>query len=187
MNKPLTHICMSANSHRALKRAILGALNSQWHGTPLRLNLPDFFQTSHINTHSFPPNHFSTTWTRLSLPEYGGSTFLRNVGAINHYSVQKPKRPPIQFHFCSFSPNCFLTLPYLKLKPNLRITILQALKVWNIRTRHNTHPSTDVTWGVQEGEICPSNSFFLRFFFLLLGWRGANKNRNIFQTIIWVV
>ena len=157
---------MFADSHRALKRAILGALNSQRHGTPLKLNWPDFLQTLHTNTHPFPPNHFSATWTSLSLPENGRSTFLRNVGAINHYSVQKPKRPPTQFHFCSFSSSCLLTLPYLKPKPNLRLTILQPLKVWNIRTRHNTHTSTDVTWGVQGGEKWPSNSFPPKIFFV---------------------
>jgi hypothetical protein len=165
MNKTITHKCLSANTHRALKRAILGDLNSQWHCTPLKLNWPDFLQTLHINTHSFPPNHFSATWTRLSLPENGGSTFLRNVGAINHYSVQKPKRPPTQFHFCSFSSNCLLTLPYLELKPNFRLMILQALKVWNIRTWHNTHPSTDVTWGAQGGEKSPPIALPLRIFF----------------------
>ena len=66
ISPPHTHIRMPANSHRALKRAILGALNSQWHGTPLKLNWPDFLQTLHIKTHSFPSNHFSATWTRLS-------------------------------------------------------------------------------------------------------------------------
>jgi predicted AlkP superfamily pyrophosphatase or phosphodiesterase len=71
---------------------------------------------------TFPTrNHFSIHSNRH--PEDEGSTFIRNVGKFNHYTIQKPKRRTILFTslliLCSLNPTTdVLVVIYMHTKQN---------------------------------------------------------------------
>jgi hypothetical protein len=82
-------------------------LASHWLGTiqsllPVlcSLHYPNYFKLSYINTRTFNPLSFQYPQNSQRHPEDGGSTFLQNVGTLNHHTVQKPKE---YHHIASFS------------------------------------------------------------------------------------
>lgn len=60
------------------------------------------------------PSASASTWTTASHPEYGGSIFLWNVTKLIYYTVQKPKRRPIDQQL-PWKPETIQNLTYLYL------------------------------------------------------------------------